>query len=391
MVTIALYSIYLLLGLFLSQWLPHAAPTLLELIQEPLTLFSMICLSYIMILVGAEFKIDKENPRKYIMDYIVAATAAAFPWLFVAVYYIAYFYDGAYNDLIAWRDTLLIARFAAPTSAGILFSMLTAAGLAQTWVFRKARILAIFDDLDTILLMIPLKVLFVGLKWQLLLILVVMVALLYLAWVYQDTWRTDCTPAKIFGYAVAVTALSEILYLIGYWIDPEVPFHIEVLLPAFVLGVILDLPHARIETPQMKSFGHMISSVFMVLVGLSMPYMADIMDGSVSYQTLFYHVMNVTILANIGKCFVIFCYRQQATLKERLAVAVGLFPRGEVGAGIIIVTLSYGMGGIAVSIALLSLCLNLIMTGLFISIVKYLCNWQEEEDAKRETPRIQEG
>ena len=56
----------------------------------------------------------------------------------------------------SWTEALLAGRFAAPTSAGILFSMLAAAGLSGTWVFRKARVLAIFDDLDTVLLMIPL-------------------------------------------------------------------------------------------------------------------------------------------------------------------------------------------------------------------------------------------
>jgi hypothetical protein len=34
-------------------------------------------------------------------------------------------------------------------------------------MFRKARILAIFDDLDTILLMVPLTILLVGFRWQL--------------------------------------------------------------------------------------------------------------------------------------------------------------------------------------------------------------------------------
>ena len=41
--------------------------------------------------------------------------------------------------------------------------MLAAAGLSATWLFRKARILAIFNDLDTVLLMIPLKMLMIGL------------------------------------------------------------------------------------------------------------------------------------------------------------------------------------------------------------------------------------
>lgn len=45
--------------------------------------------------------------------------------------------------------------------------MLEAAGLKDTWLFRKARILAIFDDLDTILLMVPLKILVIGPRWEL--------------------------------------------------------------------------------------------------------------------------------------------------------------------------------------------------------------------------------
>jgi len=44
--------------------------------------------------------------------------------------------------------------------------MLAAAGLSSTWLFRKARVLAIFDDLDTVLLMIALKMLIVDLVWQ---------------------------------------------------------------------------------------------------------------------------------------------------------------------------------------------------------------------------------
>lgn len=59
--------------------------------------------------------------------------------------------------------------------------MLAAAGLGSTWLFGKARILAIFDDLDTVLLMIPLKVLIVGLAWQLGFAILVMAAMLSLA------------------------------------------------------------------------------------------------------------------------------------------------------------------------------------------------------------------
>ena len=49
-----------------------------------------------------------------------------------------------------WKEALVAARFAAPTSAGILFAMLKASGLKETWLFRKARVLAIFDDVSAL-------------------------------------------------------------------------------------------------------------------------------------------------------------------------------------------------------------------------------------------------
>merc|ERR1719487_1619745 len=119
----------------------------------------MWCLSFIMINVGYEFTIDKHAMGDYATDYLIAMTAAGFPWIFVGLYFF-FILGGA----MPFDECLLIARFAAPTSAGILFSMLDAAGLKESWVFHKARILAIFDDLDTIIFMIPLKILLVGLK-----------------------------------------------------------------------------------------------------------------------------------------------------------------------------------------------------------------------------------
>jgi hypothetical protein len=71
----------------------------------------------------------------------------------------------------AWKEIFLLSRFAAPTSAGILFTMLIAAGLKHTWVYKKVQVLAIFDDLDTILLMIPLQILMIGMRWQMFVIL----------------------------------------------------------------------------------------------------------------------------------------------------------------------------------------------------------------------------
>lgn len=81
----------------------------------------------------------------------------------------------------------MLSRFAAPTSAGILFTRLAAAGLKASWVYKKVQVLAIFDDLDTILLMIPLQIMMVGLRWQLGVIILVVTLLLLLGWKKMGT------------------------------------------------------------------------------------------------------------------------------------------------------------------------------------------------------------
>jgi hypothetical protein len=63
-----------------------------------------------------------------------------------------------------------------------------------------------------------------------------------------------------------------------------------------------------------------------------------------------------------------------------------LFPRGEVGAGVLVVSLSYGIGGSAMTIALLSLALNLLLTGVFIVGVKKLIRHGHEP--REERPRL---
>ena len=55
-----------------------------------------------------------------------------------------------------------------------------------------------------------------------------------------------------------------------------------------------------------------------------------------------------------------------------MALAISMWPRGEVGAGILVVGLSYGLSGPIMTVALLSLSLNLLLTGAFILTVKAL-------------------
>ena len=79
--------------------------------------------------------------------------------------------------------------------------MLAAAGLKKSWIFNKTRVLAIFDDLDTILLMIPLQVLMIGMKWQLGVIVVFVFFCLYIAWKRLNTLNINQSWPSILGYS----------------------------------------------------------------------------------------------------------------------------------------------------------------------------------------------
>ena len=49
-----------------------------------------------------------------------------------------------------------------------------------------------------------------------------------------------------------------------------------------------------------------------------------------------------------------------------------MWPRGEVGAGVLVISIGYGIGGQIVTVAMLSLAFNLLLTGVFILIVRKL-------------------
>ncbi len=387
---VLVFSILLVGSLGLSQVLPGLVGEPYSAISGWIRLLTMAALAFIMIHVGFEFDLDKSKLRQYGWDYVVAFTAATFPWILVTGYFIFVMLpQDVWTDFSAWKETLLAGRFAAPTSAGVLFAMLAAAGLGATWVFRKARILAIFDDLDTVLLMIPLKMLMVGLAWQLGLVVVVMIAMLAAGYIWLHQVRLPVGWRWVLGYAFAIAIISELIYLGTNWVDDSVPIHIEVLLPAFVLGCILARPeHGEDlhEQPAERRAATWVAGIFMVLVGLNMPVILGVSTGATfgeagtvtaaqpmpSWEVIALHVLAITVLSNIGKMFPAFCYRKEAHWKERLAVAVGMWPRGEVGAGVLVVSLSYAIGGPIVTVAMLSLALNLVLTGVFILIVKRL-------------------
>src|SRR5687767_15656703 len=98
--------------------------------------------------------------------------------------------------------------------------MLAAAGLGATWLFKKARVLAIFDDLHTILLLIPMKMLIIGPRWQLLVIGMIILLLLWVAYRYLNQLDLPVTWPWVMLYSGMVVAGSELIHWVSLKIDP---------------------------------------------------------------------------------------------------------------------------------------------------------------------------
>src|SRR5262249_59540593 len=97
--------------------------------------------------------------------------------------------------------------------------------------------------------MIPLQMLIVGLAWQLGVVVVLMGVLLWIAWRYMHRCPLPVTWPWVLTYAAGITALSELLSTASYRLDDTVLVHMEVLLPAFVVGCIFALPPRRAPPP----------------------------------------------------------------------------------------------------------------------------------------------
>ena len=380
---IVLFSLFLLLGLAGSQMLPSLlGPEHFAHLKPFFDGMLYVCLAYIMINVGREFELDKTQWRSYTADYFIAMATAAVPWLLICGYYIFLMpaeYRGSWET---WKETLLLSRFAAPTSAGILFTMLAAAGLKKSWIFNKTRVLAIFDDLDTILLMIPLQILMIGMKWQLGVVVVFVFLCLYIAWKKLNTLRINQSWPSILGYATILVFIFQGLYVVTKeFFGADSAIHIEILLPAFTLGMVMKPEHKHSAADEKAS--SFISYLFMILVGLSAPLFVGVdfnstagdctigNIGNMTWGEIAFHVLIATALSNIGKLLPLLFYRDRS-FRERLALSIGMFTRGEVGAGIVFIALGYGLGGPLLAISLLTILTNLILTGFFVIIVKKL-------------------
>lgn len=376
------FTLVLLLGLTLSQIAPLAlSPLAYARWERVVEVITMVCLSYIMISVGYEFELDKSNLRACRKDYLIACVAAALPWILVSIYL-----KLAFPGTLTWSFALLMGRFAAPTSAGILFSMLEAAGLKQTWLFAKARVLAIFDDLDTILLMIPLKMCLVGFKWELTFDAILVTALLGLTWFKLHAIRLPRTWGWTMFYGALITLAGELIEVVTHG-----RLNMEVLLPAFCLGCMIFTSYTgesgsegRAAFEEMEAGAEKakdyISTAFMLLVGLSMPstFVATC-QGACTPPVMAFHIFMVTLFMTLGKMFLVMCYKKEVKTRTRLALSLGMCPRGEVGAGIIAISLGLGVRGPAVTVAVLSLALNLLLSSLYIiGVIKLLGKNPEE-------------
>lgn len=382
---IFLFSFFLVIGLVASQFLPSLVGENYSLVKTVSNTLLYVCLAFIMINVGREFEVDKSRWKSYTEDYFIAMATAAFPWIFVALYYMFVLLPDIYwTSGEAWRENLLLSRFAAPTSAGILFTMLAAAGLKSSWVYKKVQVLAIFDDLDTILLMIPLQIMMVGLRWQLGVIVLIVLILLIIGWKKMGSYDMRQDWKAILLYAVVTFGITQAVYLVSkHFYGEDASIHIEVLLPAFILGMVMK--HKHIDTKVENNVSTAISFLFMFLVGVSMPVFfgidfssqsaeATTITGSqpmMSWPVIAAHVVIVSLLSNLGKLFPLFFYRDRRK-RERLALSIGMFTRGEVGAGIIFIALGYNLGGPALMISVLTLVFNLILTGIFVVWVERL-------------------
>ena len=380
------FSAMLMIGLVLSQILPGAIGDTYSEFKHMVEVMLGICLAFIMINVGREFEIDKSNIRVYVKDYLVAMLAAALPWIFIAIYYIFALMPQEWWGLgDTWKETLLLSRFAAPTSAGILFSMLAAMNLQKSWIYQKAQTLAIFDDLDTIILMVPLQVAMIGeLNWQMMAMLLIIFGMFVVGWRYMSRLDISQTWLAVFAYAVFVYGATYMVYIVTHhFFGAKGAIHIEVLLPAFIFGMIIKNKHVGGKIEERATT--MISLVFMLLVGMSMPFIDMGQDAAASVESdsliatlpimsgweIALHVVAVTLLSNLGKMVPMFFYRDRS-LAERLALSIGMFTRGEVGAGVIFIAIGYNIGGPVLLISVLALVLNLILTGGFVMLVKRL-------------------
>merc|ERR1712137_936299 len=402
-VKILVYSFLMCLGLAISQYIPQAED---DEFGFYVRLPAGIALSYIIVHVGLDFEIVKWRLPTYALDFFVATSAALVP-LLVIFGYLKYV-CGSHSlpphwyvkDALGTSQGLLLSVFSAPTSAGMLISMMEAADLKHTWVFKKASMLAILDDIDSLVFIAFMRILAIpGESVDLAHFgpVITTVGLLMLAWfnihkyVIPHSWPWVMAYAIIIGTCLwCVEGLTR-SYPHNHWI-----FVVAVLIPSFTLGCLTYDPkmetsqsykHIEIElsekfieqqeyidshAPCMETF---MGCAFMFFVGLSMPGLGAL--GHIHVSAVVFHVAMINILMLLGKLLICFFYSDETDRTQRLALGLAMCPRGDIGASVIIITIQTLKGQINVAylgIVVLSVITNLVLSCFLIVYVKKLAS-----------------
>jgi hypothetical protein len=230
--------------------------------------------------------------------------------------------------------------------------------------------------------MIPLKMMLIGFEPKLLILIFAVLFFLAAAYFCIHWLRLPTSNGWVALYALLVWGAT-------YAFDYATDLHLEVLVPAFALGCVIKSDHLHgsaefagathggmpHEPAWQRWLDWGIKGGFMLLAGMALP---PIQLGGMGLTAVVAHVVLITIASNMGKCFPLTAYTSEASVRERLALSVGMFPRGEVGIGVLLVSLEIFrqqnlLGSPAVqqsmTIGALSLALNLALTGFFIMLV----------------------
>jgi len=364
-----------------------------------------IALSYIIVHVGLDFEIVRWRLPTYALDYFVATTAAVIP-LFMIFGYLKYVV-GSHSLPPMWfveqplgvSQGLLLSVFSAPTSAGMLISMMEAADLKATWLFKKASMLAILDDIDSLVFIAFMRILAIGSGYDLRHFgpVIVTVGLLTIAWFNMHKFVIPHSWPWVLMYAFIIgTALWLLEGLTREYPNCTYIFVIAVLIPSFTLGCITYDPkmetsqsykHIEIElteefierqeyidshAPCMETF---MGCAFMFFVGLSMPGLTALHGMTVT--AVIFHVTAINLLMLLGKLVICLFYASETNKTDRYALGLAMCPRGEIGASVIIITIQTLSGRINAAylgIVVLSVIMNLVLSCGLIVYVKKLAS-----------------
>ena len=120
--------------------------------------------------------------------------------------------------------------------------------------------------------MIPLQILMIGMRWQMFVILVVAVVLIWLGWKKMNSYGFRQDWKAILFFSLLLFVVIHAIYLISkHFYGENGSIHIEILLPAFILGMIMRADHSVEPGRTELRVSNSISYLFMMLVGLSMP------------------------------------------------------------------------------------------------------------------------